>query len=223
MLVEYGGNPRTALVDPSIGSSTASRALSAGPESCQRSAGSDLPDSSERTERPAACSTGRAAASATRSTAYCPGLVPAAPQSTHETVCSPTAAAAARSVCRTKSASTERPYPGPTSTLSPVGSPSVAAIDVAGYVADLKDHSVDHGFHVHDERHFVETYSLRQVWEVDLHPEEGCGAPRRIPFPPDLHLGPAPAPPRTRSPAAGHRPGRGGRDRPAPRGVGHRL
>ena len=58
----------------------------------------------------------------------------------------------------------------------------MAAIDVAGYVADLKDHSVDHGFHVHDERHFVETYSLRQVWEVDLHPEEGCGG--RL----DLHL-----------------------------------
>jgi hypothetical protein len=35
---------------------------------------------------------------------------------------------------------------------------------------------------VHDERHFVETYSLRQVWEVDLHPEEGCGGPL------DLHL-----------------------------------
>ncbi len=56
------------------------------------------------------------------------------------------------------------------------------AIDVAGYVAELKDHAVDHGFHVHDERHFVETYSLRQVWEVDLHPEEGCGGPL------DLHL-----------------------------------
>jgi hypothetical protein len=49
-------------------------------------------------------------------------------------------------------------------------------------VAELKDHAVDHGFHVHDERHFVETYSLRQVWEVDLHPEEGCGGPL------DLHL-----------------------------------
>jgi hypothetical protein len=58
----------------------------------------------------------------------------------------------------------------------------VAAIDVAGFVAELKDHAVDHGFHVHDERHFVETYSLRQVWEVDLHPEEGCGGPV------DLHL-----------------------------------
>jgi len=58
----------------------------------------------------------------------------------------------------------------------------VAAIDVAGFVADLKDHAVDHGFHVHDERHFVETYSLRQWWEVDLHPEAGCGGPI------DLHL-----------------------------------
>ncbi len=58
----------------------------------------------------------------------------------------------------------------------------VAVIDVAGYVAELKDHAVDHGFHVHDERHFVETYSLRQVWEVDVHPEEGCGGPL------DLHL-----------------------------------
>jgi hypothetical protein len=58
----------------------------------------------------------------------------------------------------------------------------MAVIDVPGYVAELKDHAVDHGFHVHDERHFVETYSLRQAWEVDLHPEEGCGGPL------DLHL-----------------------------------
>lgn len=55
-------------------------------------------------------------------------------------------------------------------------------IDVAGYVAELKDHAVDHGFHVHDERHFVETYSLRQAWEVDLHPDDSCGGPL------DLHL-----------------------------------
>jgi len=53
----------------------------------------------------------------------------------------------------------------------------VAVIDVAGFVADLKDHAVEHGFHVHDERHFVESYSLRQTWEVDLHPEEGCEGP----------------------------------------------
>jgi hypothetical protein len=58
----------------------------------------------------------------------------------------------------------------------------VAVIDVAGFVASLKDHAVDHGFHVHDERHFVETYSLRQAWEVDLHPEDACGGPL------DLHL-----------------------------------
>ena len=35
---------------------------------------------------------------------------------------------------------------------------------------------------MHDERHFVETYSLRQLWEVDLHPEEACSGPI------DLHL-----------------------------------
>ncbi|MHB8504840.1 MAG: hypothetical protein ACYDEN_03840 [Acidimicrobiales bacterium] len=58
----------------------------------------------------------------------------------------------------------------------------MAVIDVAGYVAELKDHAIDHGFHVHDERHFVETYSLRQSWEVELHPEEGCEGPL------DLHL-----------------------------------
>jgi hypothetical protein len=58
----------------------------------------------------------------------------------------------------------------------------MAVIDVAGYVAELKDHAVDHGFHVQDERHFVETYSLRQAWEVDLHPEEACNGPL------DLHL-----------------------------------
>lgn len=58
----------------------------------------------------------------------------------------------------------------------------MAVIDIAGFIAELKDHAVDHGFHVHDERHFVETYSLRQAWEVDLHPEDACGGPL------DLHL-----------------------------------
>ncbi|MDQ6853987.1 MAG: hypothetical protein M3046_09920 [Actinomycetota bacterium] len=53
----------------------------------------------------------------------------------------------------------------------------MAVIDIAGFVADLKDHAVEHGFHVHDERHFVESYSLRQTWEVDMHPEEGCEGP----------------------------------------------
>src|SRR5438552_11550885 len=53
----------------------------------------------------------------------------------------------------------------------------MAVIDIAGFVADLKDHAVEHGFHVHDERHFVESYSLRQTWEVDVHPEEGCEGP----------------------------------------------
>jgi len=58
----------------------------------------------------------------------------------------------------------------------------VAIIDVPGFIADLKDHAQRHGFHVHDERHFVESYSMRQAWEVDLHPEEACGGPL------DLHL-----------------------------------
>ena len=56
------------------------------------------------------------------------------------------------------------------------------AIDIAGFVADFKEHAIDHGFHVHDERHIIETYSLRQSWEVDLHPESGCGRPI------DLHV-----------------------------------
>ncbi|PIE31406.1 MAG: hypothetical protein CSA55_05790 [Ilumatobacter coccineus] len=49
-------------------------------------------------------------------------------------------------------------------------------------MADLKSQAIDAGFHVHDERHFVETYSLRQLWEVDLHPEQACAGPI------DLHL-----------------------------------
>ena len=53
----------------------------------------------------------------------------------------------------------------------------MAVIDIPGFVADLKDHCVEHGFHVHDERHFVESYSLRQNWEVDVHPEEACEGP----------------------------------------------
>ncbi|HUO46965.1 MAG TPA: hypothetical protein VM470_09070 [Acidimicrobiia bacterium] len=56
------------------------------------------------------------------------------------------------------------------------------AIDIAGFVTDLKDHAIEHGFHVHDERHYMETYSLRQSWEVDLHPEDACGGPL------DLHI-----------------------------------
>lgn len=56
------------------------------------------------------------------------------------------------------------------------------SVDIAGFIADLKEHATEHGFHVHDERHFVETYSLRQSFEVDVHPESGCGGPI------DLHL-----------------------------------
>jgi len=58
----------------------------------------------------------------------------------------------------------------------------VTAVDIAGFVTDLKAHAVEHGFHIHAERHFVETYSLGQNWEVELHPEGACGGPL------DLHL-----------------------------------
>ena len=56
------------------------------------------------------------------------------------------------------------------------------AVDLASTVTYLKDHAMEHGFHVHDERHFVETYTLRQSWEIDLHPAEACAGPL------DLHI-----------------------------------
>lgn len=64
----------------------------------------------------------------------------------------------------------------------PIVSVMQMTVDIAGFIADLKEHASEHGFHVHDERHFVETYSLRQSMEVDVHPEAGCGGPI------DLHL-----------------------------------
>ena len=53
----------------------------------------------------------------------------------------------------------------------------MSLIDLHGFVANLKDHVSEHGFHVHGDRHFVETYSNRQTWEVDLHPDHACGGP----------------------------------------------
>jgi len=58
----------------------------------------------------------------------------------------------------------------------------MAIVDIATFIADLKDNAADHGFHIHDERHFVETYTMRQAWEVDLHPAHACGGPL------DVHL-----------------------------------
>ncbi len=55
-------------------------------------------------------------------------------------------------------------------------------VDLASTVTYLKDHAVEHGFHVHDERHFIETYTLRQSWEIDVHPAEACAGPL------DLHI-----------------------------------
>lgn len=56
----------------------------------------------------------------------------------------------------------------------------MAVVDIATFIANIKDHSVDHGYHVHDERHFVETYTMRQAWEIDLHPDNACGGPLEI-------------------------------------------
>ncbi len=53
----------------------------------------------------------------------------------------------------------------------------MSLIDLHGFVANLKAHVSEHGFHVHGDRHFVETYSNRQTWEVDLHPDDACGGP----------------------------------------------
>ena len=55
-------------------------------------------------------------------------------------------------------------------------------VDIASTVTYLKDHAPEHGFHVHDERHFIETYTLRQSWEIDVHPAEACAGPL------DLHI-----------------------------------
>ena len=58
----------------------------------------------------------------------------------------------------------------------------MTVLDLSGFIASLKDLAVEAGFHTHDERHFVETYSMRQAFEIDLHPETACGGPL------DLHL-----------------------------------
>jgi hypothetical protein len=56
------------------------------------------------------------------------------------------------------------------------------AVDIASTITYLKDHAIEHGFHVHDEPHFVETFTLRQAWEIDVHPAEACSGPL------DLHI-----------------------------------
>ncbi|MDA2979963.1 MAG: hypothetical protein O3B42_09420 [Actinomycetota bacterium] len=56
------------------------------------------------------------------------------------------------------------------------------AVDLASTITYLKDHAMEHGFHVHDERHFVETFTLRQTWEIDVHPADACNGPL------DLHI-----------------------------------
>ena len=50
-------------------------------------------------------------------------------------------------------------------------------LDLQAFVASLKDHVLEHGFHIEDERHYIETYSGEQVWNIGLHPENGCDRP----------------------------------------------
>ena len=141
------------------------------------------PLSSDSTRNPLSRSIGRATASVTTSIAYWPARWPDSPRSV--AAASAAAIASATSWKRIKAGcatpgtvvSSSCAAEGPGMERMPV-----AVIDVAGFVADLKSQAIDHGFHVHDERHFVETYSLRQLWEVDLHPEEACSGPI------DLHL-----------------------------------
>src|SRR5262249_39654381 len=173
--------------EPSSGSITTVISLSS----------NDRPLSSLSTPYPASLSTPTAAASAARSLWCSPALPPVRPQSGVVANADSMASAASVRTPSTTIGSTGVDAMrrdgsgawGPGEERGRLGRPRspspgavVAVIDVAGFVADLKDHAVDHGFHVHDERHFVETYSLRQAWEVDLHPEEACGGPL------DLHL-----------------------------------
>lgn len=50
----------------------------------------------------------------------------------------------------------------------------MADIDVTGVIEAIKDKAFGFGLHTHDERHFVETRSMRQTWEVCMHHASGC-------------------------------------------------
>ena len=170
------GRPRLALVVPSTGSRTTTTARSPSwtPGLLAHHAEAGPVEHRER------------GPSAARSLWYWPGRVPADPQSARPSRAARTARGRVVEHPEQRGVVHRRAPYGPIGRVGRrVGRGrlgAVAVIDVAGFVADLKDHAVDHGFHVHDERHFVETYSLRQAWEVDLHPEEACGGPL------DLHL-----------------------------------
>ena len=171
--VAYQGMPRSALVEPSSGSTTTTTSPSG-------SVQTRSPPTARR--RPRREHTPSAAASAARSLRYWPvrvaGQAPVverrrARRRWHRAVQSRRAELSPH-----RRGHSSRSRLGHRS-RDAAGLTAVAVIDVAGFVADLKDHAVDHGFHVHDERHFVETYSLRQAWEVDLHPEEALRRPAR--------------------------------------------
>ncbi len=43
-----------------------------------------------------------------------------------------------------------------------------------GFSAALKSHVGEHGFHVQHARHFVETYTNHQTWQINLHSAKAC-------------------------------------------------
>ena len=53
----------------------------------------------------------------------------------------------------------------------------MSLVDLHGFFTHLKDHVTEHGFQVQGERHFVETYSNRQIWEADMRPSSACCGP----------------------------------------------
>lgn len=56
----------------------------------------------------------------------------------------------------------------------------MAGVDIEAYIIELKDHLEEHGFHLDDSRHFIEMYSLQQLWEIDIHPKESCSGPLEL-------------------------------------------
>lgn len=59
----------------------------------------------------------------------------------------------------------------------------MSLVHIPAFIEEVKETAASHGFHVHDQRHFIETNSMRQSWEIDMHPEMACGGPV------DMHFG----------------------------------
>lgn len=53
----------------------------------------------------------------------------------------------------------------------------MSIVHIPSFVEDVKASAIVRGFHVHTERHYFETNSMRQSWEVEMHPAQTCGLP----------------------------------------------